>query len=256
MAGEPDAGLRSGAGPVRRVRGLTVALSPEARAIEAVLIVAVEPVPPGPAGRAAGAARRAGRAVLRRAGRVVPRRAAGASRWSGSPAAAASRPIPTWPPTSSGSPTSACPPACRPPPSRPWPSWPTSSRCRRAQIAALRGVNVDGVVRLLEHRGYIAAGRTGRRARAGRALRHHRRLPGAARARPARPAAPGRGPAARARGPGRARGADAPGRGWLSRPDDRPGGAPLPPASGCRRCWPGSASAPAGCARTSSSTGG
>ena len=26
----------------------------------------------------------------------------------------------------------------------------------RAQIAALRGVNVDGVVRLLEHRGYIA----------------------------------------------------------------------------------------------------
>jgi segregation and condensation protein B len=27
----------------------------------------------------------------------------------------------------------------------------------RAQIAALRGVNVDGVVRLLEHRGYIAA---------------------------------------------------------------------------------------------------
>jgi len=30
----------------------------------------------------------------------------------------------------------------------------------RAQIAALRGVNVDGVVRLLEHRGYIApAGR-------------------------------------------------------------------------------------------------
>src|SRR5580704_351564 len=27
----------------------------------------------------------------------------------------------------------------------------------RSQIAALRGVNVDGVVRLLEHRGYIAA---------------------------------------------------------------------------------------------------
>lgn len=27
----------------------------------------------------------------------------------------------------------------------------------RAQIAAFRGVNVDGVVRLLEHRGYIAA---------------------------------------------------------------------------------------------------
>jgi segregation and condensation protein B len=38
----------------------------------------------------------------------------------------------------------------------------------RAQIAALRGVNVDGVVRLLEHRGYISA--VGRAAGPGQAV--------------------------------------------------------------------------------------
>jgi segregation and condensation protein B len=38
----------------------------------------------------------------------------------------------------------------------------------RAQIAALRGVNVDGVVRLLEHRGYIAP--VGRAAGPGQAV--------------------------------------------------------------------------------------
>jgi len=38
----------------------------------------------------------------------------------------------------------------------------------RAQISALRGVNVDGVVRLLEHRGYIAA--VGRAAGPGQAV--------------------------------------------------------------------------------------
>ena len=45
----------------------------------------------------------------------------------------------------------------------------------RGQIAALRGVNVDGVVRLLEQRGYIAA--VGHAAGPGpaRPLRHHRR---------------------------------------------------------------------------------
>ena len=52
----------------------------------------------------------------------------------------------------------------------------------RAQVAALRGVNVDGVVRLLEHRGYITAGRPGHRPGPGRPLRHHRRLPRAPRA--------------------------------------------------------------------------
>ena len=50
----------------------------------------------------------------------------------------------------------------------------------RAQIAALRGVNVDGVVRLLEQRGYINA--VGHAAGPGtaRALRHHAGLLGAA----------------------------------------------------------------------------
>ena len=116
----------------------------------------------------------------------------------------------------------------------------------RAQIAALRGVNVDGVVRLLEHRGYIAAVGRAPGPGPGRPLRHHRRLPRAARARPPRPAAAGRGPAARARGPGRAGGADAPGRRWLTAAADPPS----PPETGCRRCWPGSGSAPAGCARS------
>ena len=54
-----------------------MALSPEARAVEAVLIVAVEPVPAGPAGRAARAAGRADRPAVRRAGRVVPDRGPG-----------------------------------------------------------------------------------------------------------------------------------------------------------------------------------
>ena len=117
----------------------------------------------------------------------------------------------TWRPTSSASPTAGSRPGCRPPRSRRWRSWRTSSRSRGAQISALRGVNVDGVVRLLEHRGYIERGRTGRGPGPGRPLRDDRRFPRAARARPARPAAAGGGPAARARGPRRARGAAAPG---------------------------------------------
>ena len=120
----------------------------------------------------------------------------------------------------------------------------------RAQIAALRGVNVDGVVRLLEQRGYIAAVGQAPGPGPGRALRHHRRLPGAAGARPPRPAAAGRGPAARARSPGRPGGAAAPGRRWLTgRPRHHPPGSRAR-ASGCRRCWPGSGSGPAGPARS------
>ncbi len=46
---------------------------------------------------------------------------------------------------------------CRPPRSRPSRSSPTASRSRVSQISSLRGVNVDGVVRLLEQRGYIEA---------------------------------------------------------------------------------------------------
>ena len=45
--------------------------------------------------------------------------------------------------------------ACRLPRSKHSRSSPTSSRSRGMQISAIRGVNVDGVVRTLEHRGYI-----------------------------------------------------------------------------------------------------
>ena len=63
----------------------------------------------------------------------------------------------------------------------------------RGQISALRGVNVDGVTRLLEQRG-LHRGRGPRRGTgpAG-AVRHDRPLPRAARARLARPAAAGGG---------------------------------------------------------------
>ena len=76
----------------------------------------------------------------------------------------------------------------------------------------------------------------GPRARAGRALRHHRRLPGAARPRPARAIAAGRGSASRARGRGRAGGADAPGRRWLtSRRPPSPTGRPTAEGAGPAR---------------------
>ena len=125
----------------------------------------------------------------------------------------------------------------------------------RAQIAALRGVNVDGVVRLLEQRGYIAA--VGHAAGPGpaRPLRHHAGLLGEARPGSPRRAAPRRGPPARARGRRAARGAPAPGRRCLTgrrhRPDTRPADdADLPRASACRRCWPGWGSAAGGPARS------
>ena len=86
----------------------------------------------------------------------------------------------------------------------------------RAQIAALRGVNVDGVVRLLEHRGYIAA--VGRDPGPGRPSSTAPPTPFLERLGldSTGPAAAGRGPPARARGPGRVGGSDAPGRRWLT----------------------------------------
>ena len=76
------------------------------------------------------------------------------------PVATGSRAIPTWRPTSSASCSKARRPACRPRPSRRWRSSRTSSRSPAAQIAAIRGVNVDGVMRTL------AAARLRRRGRA------------------------------------------------------------------------------------------
>ena len=76
----------------------------------------------------------------------------------------------------------------------------------RSQISALRGVNVDGVVRLLEQRGLHRGGRSRRGPRPARPLRHHRPVLGAPRPRPGRAAAPRRGLPAGPRGAGRARG--------------------------------------------------
>ena len=205
----------------------------------------------GPAGRAAGAAGGAGRGGLRRAGRGVPGRGAGLR---------------------GGQDRRRLP---HPDPSRP--GLPRRALRQRGRVVAAVGRRP----RDAGHRGLQAAGVPGpdrrpprgqrrrggppprapglhRRRRAGpgpgpgRALRHHRRLPRAARTRPPRPAATGRGPAARTRGPGRDRGADAPGRGWPEEPTPHP----CPPGTGCKRCWPVSGWAPAGCARSSSSTAG
>ena len=105
---------------------------------------------------------------------------------AGWPAATASRATPTWPPTSSASCSRASRPGCRPPPWRPWRSSPTSSRSPGRQVAAIRGVNVDGGHAHAQQRGYIAEVGPRPRARPGRALRHHRDVPRAARPRLAR----------------------------------------------------------------------
>ena len=56
--------------------------------------------------------------------------ASAGSSWSGSPAATATRPTPTWRPTSSASCSTTSGPGCRARRSRRWPSSPTSSRSR------------------------------------------------------------------------------------------------------------------------------
>ena len=81
------------------------------------------------------------------------RAAASSSRVS--PAATASRPIPTRTRTSSGSCSKARPRGCRARRSRRWRSSPTSSRSPRAQISAIRGVNVDATLKTLVARGYV-----------------------------------------------------------------------------------------------------
>jgi segregation and condensation protein B len=130
-------------------------LSPEARAVEAVLMVAVEPVPPGllaellevPVERVepvceelSESCRREGRGfdVVRVAGgyrvQTNPDLAAYVERFAnvGVSARLSAAALETLAIVAYKQPVS------------------------RAQIASLRGVNVDGVVRLLEHRGYIA----------------------------------------------------------------------------------------------------
>ena len=94
-----------------------------------------------------------------------------------SPAATATRPAPTWRRTSSGSCSTASGRGCPAPRSRRWPSWRTSSRSRVCQVASIRGVDPDGVLRTLQARGYISRGRPRQRTRAGHAVRHHGLVP-------------------------------------------------------------------------------
>jgi segregation and condensation protein B len=144
-----------------------MALSPEARAIEAVLIVAVEPVPAGLLAELlelpvelidpicdelAESCRQEGRGfdVVRIAGgfriQTSPDMAAYVERFAnvGVSSRLSAAALETLAIVAYKQPVS------------------------RAQISALRGVNVDGVVRLLEHRGYIAA--VGRAAGPGQAV--------------------------------------------------------------------------------------
>ena len=167
--------------------------------IEAILLVAVEPVPPQPAGRTAGGAGRAGRGGAGRAGAesyererrgFVLARIAGGARLQTHPDLApyverfANRDVSHRLSTAALETLAIV--AYRQPVSR-------------GQISALRGVNVDGVIRLLEQRGYIEVVGHAEGPGPARAVRHHRPLPGAPRARLAGPAAAGRGLPARAR---------------------------------------------------------
>lgn len=134
---------------------MTVALSDEARAIEAVLTVAVEPVPPGilgellelPADQVEAFCDELVRSCEEGRRGFVVVRVAGGYRMQSHPDLApyverfanvgvSSR-------LSAAALETLAIVAYRQPVSR-------------TQIASLRGVNVDGVVRLLEHRGYIA----------------------------------------------------------------------------------------------------
>ena len=169
-------------------------------------MVAVEPVPPQllaelmevPVGAGRGGARRE---LAQSYERERPRLRAGPHRRRGP---AADR-TPTSRPTSSGSPTVRCRTGSPPPPSRRWPSWPTASPSPAVRSPPLRGVNVDGVSRLLEQRGYIeVVGHADGPGPAG-AVRHHRPLLGTPRARLARAAPGGGGLPARPRGGRRTR---------------------------------------------------
>ena len=213
------------------------------------MLVAHEPVPPELLAQLARASGGRHRAVVRRAGRRPTTTTAAASSWCASPAATATRPIPTSPRTSSAS--------CS-----------HDQRARlsgaaletlaivaykqpisRAQIASIRGVDPDGVLRTLQGRGYIdAVGRdpgpgqavlygttadVPREARARLASATCRRSPSSSPAptwsRPSRP------------GCGRCL-ADAREPPLWTRSRRAPSG---PRASGCRRCWRAGAGAAA-----------
>ena len=222
----------------------TAADTERRRAIEAVLMVADEPVLARDAGAAARDRVGRGRGAVRPDGRrsTTPRTAA--SCWPGWPAGTASRAIRTSRRTSSGSSSRASRRGCRRPPSRRWPSSPTNSRCPRAQVGAIRGVNVDGGHADAAAPRVHRRGRQGSRTGPGGAVRDDPAVPREARARLARRAAqPGRSSSRPATSWRRSSAGCA----WRTR---RGSDGPATGPSGCRRCSPGAGSGAGGPARS------
>ncbi len=119
-------------------------------------MVAVEPVPTGLLAELLEVPVEQIEPLCAELARVVPPGEPRLRRGAASPVASGSRPTPTSPLTSSASPTWACRRRLSAAALETLAIVAYKQPVSRAQIAALRGVNVDGVVRLLEHRGYIA----------------------------------------------------------------------------------------------------
>ena len=163
---------------------------------------------PRPARPAARDEHRRGRGAVRRSWPPSTRPRTAGSCWPGWPAATGSRAIPTWPPyverfvlegqsarLSAAALETLAIVAYKQPVSR-------------AQVSAIRGVNVDAVMRTLDQRGLHRGGRPRPGPRPGRAVRHDAVVPREARARLAGRASP----------PGRVRPGGRRGRGPRARP--------------------------------------
>ena len=137
------------------------------RAIEAILMVADAPGRTPPAGPAARGLAGPGRGAVRRAGGVLPRRGPGVRAGPGGAAATGSRATPTWPPTSSASCSKARSARLSAAALETLAIVAYKQPVSRAQIAAIRGVNADGVMRTLQPAGLRRRGgpRPGSRAR-------------------------------------------------------------------------------------------
>ena len=119
-------------------------------------MVADEPVEPAPAGPAARDRRRPSSRSCAPSWPPSTRPRTAASCWSRSPAATASRATPTWRPTSSASCSRASRARLSAAALETLAIVAYKQPISRAQVAAIRGVNVDGVMRTLQQRGYIA----------------------------------------------------------------------------------------------------
>ena len=99
-------------------------------------------------------ARPGSRSCARSSRSATPLRIAG-SCCCASAAATGFRATPIWPPTSNASCSKGRAAGCRPPPSRRMAIVAYKQPVSRAQVSAIRGVNVDGVMRTLQQRGLI-----------------------------------------------------------------------------------------------------